>query len=93
MRAETGFIRATVFRATVVVTGRTKRAHNLVRASESANDADGDREYQEDRCQGVRGFHEMNYTHFREINFCVRVVPRDGIEPPTPAFSGPRSTI
>ena len=27
-----------------------------------------------------------------EANFLKRLVARDGIEPPTPAFSGPRST-
>ena len=27
-----------------------------------------------------------------EIKACEKMVARDGIEPPTPAFSGPRST-
>jgi hypothetical protein len=49
-----------------------------------------------------RGQFEFNWNknwnilhHFRAVRFCkwlIRMVARDGVEPPTPAFSGLRST-
>ena len=36
-------------------------------------------------------FHNQS-TLLRILNREVRLVPRDGVEPPTPAFSGLRST-
>jgi hypothetical protein len=42
----------------------------------------------------ILGRYLENQPADRDVERCVMVVvARDGIEPPTPAFSGPRSTI